>query len=83
MIKGFVVEVKRIGVLAQLDGLPETGDIFKIYRIINDIENIIGTGYIRKQKGLNIFKINPMDNESKNRGNQFIDVKIGDLLNSI
>lgn len=81
-MNGTVVDLRRVGVIAQLDGFPNVGDLFQIYRIENGVETILGNGYLRKSRGQNLFKINPMEDESGNRGEPFVGIQLGDLVRS-
>lgn len=82
-MQGKVVMIRRNGVIAELSERPQIGDFFQIYRVKDGVETILGTGYIRKSRGPNLWKINPMDKEDGSRGNTFTDVQEGDLVRSI
>lgn len=79
---GTITTLKHRGVLATLDGVPEIGDLFEIYRIENGEEIILGTGYVRREKG-EAFNISPMDNENGSRGTLWVGVLVGDLVRSV
>jgi len=81
-MQGRVTEIKPRGVIATIDGTPEVGDLFQVYRIQNGIEVVLATGYIRKQRD-NGYKINPIDGEDGSRGEPFIGVEVGDLVRKI
>jgi hypothetical protein len=81
-MQGTVVQLKARGVIASLDGSPEVGDIFQIYRIQNGVETILATGYLRKPRG-NDYKINPIDHEDGSRGENFVGVQLGDLVRKV
>lgn len=81
-MQGRVTEIKPRGVIATIDGAPEVGDLFQVYRIQNGIEVVLATGYIRKQRD-NGYKINPIDGEDGSRGEPFIGVEVGDLVRKI
>lgn len=72
----------RVGVVVTLDGTPEVGDQFQIYRVVDGLEQVLGTGYVRKPIAAS-FKINPPDTVDGQRGAQFPDVQEGDLVRSI
>lgn len=81
-MQGIVVELKRQGVIAKLDGTPDIGDLFEVYRVQDGVEVILAKGYMRKSKGEN-FKINPIDLEDGSRGLSFDGVLEGDLVRSV
>jgi hypothetical protein len=82
-MQGTVIALRRNGVIVEMMGVPEIGDMFQIYRVENGIETIVGSGYIRKPKGPNVWKINPMDTETGAKGIPFVDARVGDLVRQI
>ncbi len=82
-MSGTVEQLKKHGVSVLITDTPSIGDFFQIYRIINEVEIIIGTGYIRKPLVPNIFKLQPPDKEDGGRGEQFLDVQVGDLIRKV
>ena len=81
-MQGTVTHIRNYGVVAAINGEPEVGDLFEVYRIHGGTEVVLGSGYVRKKKGEG-FKINPMENEDGSRGAPFIGVQIGDLVRKI
>lgn len=81
-MQGEVAIIMRNGVVARLDGHPQIGDLFQIYRVENGVETIVGNGYMRKPKAGG-WKINPIDKQDGSRGDQYVDVRVGDLVRSI
>lgn len=81
-MNGTVIGIRGFGVIAQLDGTPQVGDLFQIYRVQDGVETILGTGYVRKSKAEG-FKINPMDNDDGTRGMPFTGIMLGDLIRSV
>ena len=82
-MNGTVDRIMRHGVLAKIDGTPEIGDLFQIYRVMDGTEVTVGTGYIRKPHGPGMFKLQPPETESGERGGQFPDVQEGDLVRKV
>jgi len=82
-MNGTVYRIMRHGVLATIDGTPEIGDLFQIYRVTDGAEVVIGTGYIRKPHGPGTFKLQPPETDSGERGGQFPGVQEGDLVRSV
>lgn len=80
-MQGTVEKLKRVGVMVRLDGVPEVGDSFQIYRVQDGVETVLGTGYVRKAMG-DLYKVNPPDAEDGGRGEQFPGVQEGDLVRS-
>jgi hypothetical protein len=80
-MQGTVTGIRKFGVVVQLDGTPEIGDLFELYRIQDGTEIILGKGYARKHM-FESFKINPIEDESGDRAS-FEDVQMGDLVRSI
>ena len=81
-MNGTVTGIRGFGVIVELDGTPQIGDLFEVYRVHDGVETILGKGYIRKQKPIG-FKLNPMDDPEGNRGEPFVDVMMGDLVRSV
>lgn len=81
-MQGTVIHIKPQGVVATLDGVPEVGDLFEVYRIQDGEEVVLATGYFRKIKD-GAYKINPMDKPDGSRGIPFVGVEVGDLVRSV
>ena len=80
-MQGTVIGIRAYGVIVKLDGIPQIGDLFEIYRTQDGVETTLGKGYARKHMS-NGFKINPIEDESGERGT-FVNIEIGDLVRSI
>jgi len=81
-MQGTVVKVMGVGVIAVLDETCGIGDQLQIFRLEDGVERIIGTGYVRKYLAMGL-KINPPDTEEGGRGEQFPDVREGDLVRGV
>lgn len=81
-MNGRVTHIRNRGVIATIDGVPEVGDLFEIYRIQNGVDIVLATGYIRKPRD-NGYKINPTDAENGERGMPFVGIEVGDLVRKI
>ena len=78
-MQGIVTHIKHHGVIATLDGTPEIGDLFEIYRIENGEDVILAKGYVRKEKGVG-YNISVMDKEDGSRGIPWVGILVGDLV---
>jgi hypothetical protein len=81
-MQGVVEKVMRVGVIAVLDWTPEVGDQVEICRVVDGVTTVLGTGYVRKAMGVR-WKVNPPDTDDGDRGVQFPDVQVGDLVRSV
>jgi len=54
--------VKSRGVIVKCDTpaeMPQVHSKWQVYRVVNNVETIVGTGSVRKPIGADSFKLNP------------------------
>lgn len=79
-MNGTVAVLKRKGFLAVMDGPADTvpiGTRFEVYRVVDGVETIVGTGVSKVFRQPNLLKVNPED------GAELGEPRLGDLVRQL